>query len=248
MRFLSRFFLFPGCPDALPAPGPLFPGATAVDYTTADGIVLRGAWVRCGKPDALTVVYFHGNAESAASNLPVGTRLAAAGVDTFLAEYRGYGGRPGTPSEEGLFLDAAAALEHVLASGVVAGRVVLAGRSLGTGVAVELARRGHGRALFLVSPYTSIPDVARSLVGPLGPVFMLDRFDSLARIPDVRVPVVAFHGTEDALIPFALGERLVAAAPSGRMVPIPERGHNDLDPGELLAREVESLVRGQRLS
>ncbi|MBI5508667.1 MAG: alpha/beta hydrolase [Deltaproteobacteria bacterium] len=145
----------------------------------------------------------------------------------FLAEYRGYGGLAGEPSESGLFADAAAAVQAVYASGVSQDRVAIVGRSLGTGVAVEMARRGHGRALVLVSPYTNMPDVARSLVGPLT-FLVADKFDSLARIKEVQVPITVIHGTNDAVVPFALGERLALAA-RARLVVVRDRGHNDLD-------------------
>ncbi len=246
MRFaLARRVLFPGCPDALPAPGgaPLFPGASVVDYTTKDGVALRGAWVKSAKPSGRTVLYFHGNAESAASGLPLGAGLAERGTSVFLAEFRGYGGRPEKPSEEGIFRDGEAALELVLGSGVPESSLVLVGRSLGSGVAVELASKGHGAAVVLVSPYTSIVDVARTIVGPLAPLLVPDPLDSLSRIGNVRVPVVVVHGTADTLIPFALGKRLAEAAPHGRLVPVAGRGHNDLDETRLLAESLEALPR-----
>ncbi len=217
-----------------------------MDYVTKDGVALRGAWVRTGRPGALTAIYFHGNAEAAASGLPLGAELMRSGVDVFLAEYRGYGGRPGSPSEAGLFLDGEAALDLVLATGVTNERLVLVGRSLGTGVAVELAQRGHGCALVLVSPYTSIVDLGRKMVGPLAPLLVADPFDSLSRIGRVKVPVVAIHGTADTLIPFEHGKRIIAAAPRGKLVPVEGRGHNDLDEGALLARELVPMLEAAR--
>src|SRR5207302_6071753 len=100
-----------------------------------DGQTLIGAWCRSGSPGAPAILFFHGNGESAAQNVPFGLELAALGYDVFLAEYRGYGGLPGSPTEAGIYLDAAAALA---AMNVPDDRLILAGRSLGTGVAVEL--------------------------------------------------------------------------------------------------------------
>jgi len=241
--YMPRRLLYPGNREALPSPpAVLFSGASVVDYKTKDGVVLRGAWVRSSRPDPLTVLYFHGNAESAATGIPLAAYLSKRGVDVFLAEYRGFGGCPGSPSEEGLFTDAEAALEVLRAGGVADDRLVLVGRSLGTGVAVELARQGHGRALILVSPYTSITDVAWNRFGPLVWFARLDRFDSLSRIGAVRVPVVAIHGTKDTLIPLALGKRLIEAAPSGRLVPVEGAGHNDIDVETLLATELAHLI------
>lgn len=236
---IPRRMLFPGNDQPLPTDASkLVAGASVVEYRTEDGVALRGCWVKPRVADPLTVLYFHGNAESAASGVPLALALAARGVQTFLAEYRGYGGCKGSPCESGLYQDGAAALEVVKAAGVKEERLVLVGRSLGTGVAVELASKGHGCGLLLVSPYTSITDVARGIVGPLAPLLVRDSFDSLARIGSVKVPVVAIHGTKDTLIPFALGQRLVAAARHGRLVPVEGRGHNDLDEENLLAKEL----------
>ncbi len=231
--------LYPGNGTALPESGAIVAsGVSIVSYETKDGVALRGALFQSSSPDPLTVLYFHGNAESAASCLPLGEHLASRGARVFLAEYRGYGGCPGRPSESGLYEDGEAAHELLRARGVKEDRLVLVGRSLGTGVAVEMAHRGYGCALLLVSPYTSITDVGRNRFGPLVHVALLDSFDSLSRIGSVKVPVVAIHGTADTLIPFALGKRLIEAAPSGRLVPVEGRGHNDLDEAELLEREL----------
>src|SRR5439155_12397465 len=141
LRAYARSVLFPGSSIPLPSSRDLREETRLVDYASADGTRLRGAWTRSGREGAPTVLFFHGNAESAAQNLPFAAALARLGVDSFLAEYRGYGGLSGTPTETSLYADALAAREMLRSSGVGADRLVLAGRSLGTGVAVELAAR-----------------------------------------------------------------------------------------------------------
>lgn len=244
LRLGSRHVYFPGCAVALPDPrvAPTTSAVAIVDYPTRDGLTLRGAWVHARPPGRLTALYFHGNAESAATCLPLAYDLARAGVDTFLAEYRGYGGLAGSPSEEGCAQDAAAALEVLRAGGVADDRLVIVGHSIGSGVAVELASHGCGRELVLVSPFSSLMDVAWRRVGPLAPLLVRDPFDSLGRIGSVKVPIVVFHGTDDGVIPFALGERLATAA-HARFVPVPGRGHNDMPEDELLTRELGPLAR-----
>ena len=204
-----------------------------VEYRTADGIELRGAW--CRGNGATALVYFHGNAEAAGDNVGFGRELAANGYDVFLAEYRGYGGLSGEPSEQGLFLDAEAALSVVYAAGFPRAHVALVGRSLGTGIVIEMAQRGHGSQLVLISPYTSMVDVARSIVGPFA-FLVADKFDSLAKIRDIRVPITVIHGTRDAVVPFELGKRLAQAA-GAELVKQEGFGHNDLvDLPELIDR------------
>ncbi len=128
---------------------------------------------------------------------------------------------------------------------VPAERVVLVGRSLGSGVAVELATRHRVAAVVLVSAYTSIVDMGRTVAGPLAPLFVRDRFDSLSKIGRVSSPVVLVHGTHDDVVPVSMARRLAAARPDARWVEVPEATHNDF-PGlaGILAREIHALPAG----
>ena len=250
LRLLSRFVAYPGSRVAFPAGERLGPGARNLDVTTSDGLALKAAWVSSGVPEAPVVLFFHGNAESAAQNLPLAGALAAGSVDTVLAEYRGYGGLPGRPSEQGLLADAAAVLEAVRGAGVPPERTVLVGRSLGTGVAVELARRSPPALLVLISPYTSFADLGRGLVGPLAPLLVADRFDNLSKIGTLACPVTILHGTRDEVVPFGMGERLARAGKDLRFVPLEGRGHNDIpDLAALLLAEIrrsDSFASGRQ--
>ncbi len=115
------------------------------------------------------------------------------------------------------------------------------GRSLGTGVAVEVASRRPPRLLILVSPYTSLVDMGRSLVGPLAPFLVPDRFDNLSKIAALTCPIVIVHGTRDEVVPFEMGRRLAAAGRNVRFIPLEGRGHNDLP--ELPRLIVEEIHR-----
>ena len=152
----------------------------------------------------------------------------------------------GAPSEEGLYADAEAALAWLAAEGYGKERVILAGRSIGTGVAVEMAHRGRGAALVLVSPFTRIVDLARRMVGPLATQFVWDKFESIAKMPDLRMPVVVIHGTDDELIPYEMGVAISKAAPGATLVPVEGGTHNEL-PGlpRLLARECVAILSGR---
>lgn len=238
---LSRPMIFPGCDAALPpagAPLPAVRGGTSsvVTYVTQDGLELRGAFVRgpgdAASPDSRCVaVHFHGNAESAAQNLDLAHELAERGVDVFLAEYRGYGGQPGSPSEAGLLEDARAAVATAARlAGVSEARVLLIGRSLGTGVVAAMLAEGRGRAGVLISPYTSILDLAAAMVSrPIAWVAVADTFRSLERLRTAPQPLVIYHGTHDTVIPYAHGQALAEAlGPRARLVPVERRNHNDV--------------------
>jgi fermentation-respiration switch protein FrsA (DUF1100 family) len=196
---------------------------------------------------ARTVVYFHGNGEVVDDDVWVAERLVSLGFAVTLVEYRGYGRSSAAgPSEKGLCADATAVLDDLAARGIGKDRVVLWGASLGTGVAVEMATRGRGAALVLVSPYTSIPDMA-ARTAPFLPVRWLvgDRFDSLAKVPSLHLPAVVVHGLDDEVIPFAMGERIARALHGSHFERIPGGHHMDcflVDP-DLFAR-VTARIRG----
>jgi hypothetical protein len=243
--FLDRFaraIIYPGSPVPFPSPEALarrLPAARLIDYRSSDGLALRGALVPAADPAAPLAVYFHGNAESAAHNLPFAAGLASHGISVFLAEYRGYAGLPGEPTEDGLYADGEAAIEAGLAAANRPDRLLLIGRSLGTGVATEMALRQPAALLLLISPFTSIVDMGRIFTGPLANLAIPDRYDNLAKITRIPCPVVILHGSQDEVIPVAMGRKLAAAAPGLTYLEVPGAGHNDF-PGleELVVREV----------
>ena len=239
---LVRSMIFPASQASFPEPRE-GEGWSVVRFETFDGVRLAGAFFPPPSPDRPVVLYFHGNAEAAAHNLPFADALRARGLGVFLAEYRGYGGLAGSPSEVGLYADGEAALAELGRLGVPAERVVLVGRSLGSGVAVELATRHRVAAVVLVSAYTSVVDLGRTVAGPLAPMFVRDRFDSLSKIGRIAAPVVLVHGTRDDVVPVTMGRRLAAARPDARWVEVPEATHNDfLGLAGIVAREIQALL------
>ena len=212
------------------------PHAVPVTFPTDDGLTLNGWFVPTAAPPTRhTVIVFNGNAGNRAFRAPLADRLARRGIATLLMDYRGYGENAGSPSEDGLALDARAAQVYVAHQpGIDASRIVYFGESLGTGVAVRLAREHRPRALILRSPFTSLVDVGRWHYPFLPVRWMLrDRFDSLEMIPDVTCPVLVIVGDRDSIIPPALSQRLYDAVRSPkRLVTIEGADHND---DELLA-------------
>ena len=201
-----------------------------VEFQADDGVALHGWWVP--GQTGLTWLWLHGNAGNIGDRLENLTVLRERlGVSVFIFDYRGYGQSTGRPSEPGLYRDAAAALAQVRAlPDADPARIVLFGRSLGAAVAVELATREPVRAVILESPFTSIRAMARVALPhlPLGPL-LRSRYDSLAKISALRVPLLVLHSPTDEVVPYVQGEALYAAAPE------PKRfhaigggaGHND---------------------
>ncbi len=238
----------------LPSPAAAgLPAARVVTFETADGLTLE-AWFLERTPGILstlgyTVMVFNGNAGHRGYRAGLGAQLTGRGLSVLLVDYRGYGGNPGLPSEEGLARDARAALAYLgRRADVDPTRIVFFGESLGAAVALRLALEYPPAALILRSPFTSLVDIGRHHY-PLLPVRWLlkDRYLSLERIARVRSPVLVVAGEEDDIVPIADSAALFEAAPHPkRFVAIPGVGHNDeeLASGAVLIRAIVDLLEG----
>jgi uncharacterized protein len=204
-------------------------GVREVKLATADGLSLL-SWYLSPRDCRPVIVYFHGNGGHIGYRRDRLLAFAQSGYGVLMVEYRGYGGNPGTPSENGLFTDALAALDFLVRTGIETDRLVLYGESLGSGVAVRLAAQHQVAALILEAPFTSIADVAQFHY-PFVPASVLvrDRFDSFSRIGAVRAPILFLHGTRDRVVPLRYGRALFDAAPQPKQFWLArEGGHEDL--------------------
>ena len=216
-----------------------------VTLTTADGLELS-AWRLdpTGADRGTAVLYLPGNAGNRAGRADVGQALAAEGFTVLLVDYRGYGGNPGRPSENGLALDAQAGLAYLNSVGVPAEDTIVVGESIGTGVAVRLAAHEPVAGVLLRSPYTSLAAVARSAYGvPLG-WLLRDEFDTMSWLPSVTSPVMVLFGAADEIIPPAQSTEVARATPNLHAVlEVPGTGHNDpIWFGPFLAEQVAALA------
>ena len=211
-------------PDAAPVPpaAEVVPGAREVTLTTADGLRL-GAWYVPGD-HPVRVLIAGGNASNRLYRAPLARALAARGLPVLLMDYRGYGGNPGSPTEEGLRLDVRAARDWL-----GDGPVIYFGESLGAAVVTGLAAERPPDGLVLRSPFTDLAAAGQANY-PFLPVRALlrDRFPVAERIGAVRAPVVVVYGTADSIVP-AGQSRAVAEAAAGpvTVVEIDGAGHND---------------------
>jgi fermentation-respiration switch protein FrsA (DUF1100 family) len=186
----------------------------AVETRSADGLRLL-AWYHPPPTDTASVlVYFHGNAGHIGHRADRVRPYVDAGFGALLVEYRGYGGNPGRPTEDGLYADARAAVDFLEQQGVAPQRMVFYGESLGTAVAVQIGLERACAALILEAPFTSVAAVAQSRYW-MFPVRHLvrDKFDSLAKIGKLGCPLFVMHGEADGVIPIRYGRQLFDAAP-----------------------------------
>jgi uncharacterized protein len=196
---------------------------------------LDGWWIPGAHSDSKTVLYLHGNDENVASSVREIAPLRELGYAVLLVDYRGFGrSEGGFPSEATVYEDAQAAWSYLVHErGVDPKALYIYGHSLGGAIAIELARR-HPEAAGLIveSSFTSIADMARLQARyALLPVdfFLNQRFESIRKVGALQLPILYLHGTDDELVPFAMGQRLFeASSRSAQLVAIPG-GHHDHD-------------------
>jgi uncharacterized protein len=225
-----RLIYFPS-PGPVPSAAVVSPNGRDVVLDTEDGIRL-GAWYFPVPGGGPAVLVCNGNGGDRSLRAALAIALNRAGVSVLLFDYRGYGGNPGRPSEEGLAADARAAQAWLAAQpDVDPNRIAYFGESLGAAVAIGLAMDRPPAALVLRSPFTSLADVG-AVHYPWLPVrrLLLDRYPSMERIASLPAPVLVIAGDRDDIVPASLSKRLYdAAAEPKRWLLVPGAGHNDLE-------------------
>ncbi|GAA3383844.1 alpha/beta hydrolase [Cryptosporangium minutisporangium] len=224
-------------PDRAAPPVPA--AVTEVALATDDGLRLTAWRIAPEAPSepGIAALVAPGNAGNRADRVPLARQLAAAGLTVLLLDYRGYGGNPGEPSEDGLARDARAAWSYLTgAGGFAADRIVLFGESLGAAVVTRLAAglSEQPRGLVLRSPFASLTDVGKAHY-PFLPVGWLlrDRFSVVDHIRTVEAPTIVVHGTRDLVVPPEQSREVAeAAANLVDVVAVEGADHNDAVLGE----------------
>jgi uncharacterized protein len=218
------------------------PQTREVTLKTSDGLAL-GAWfVPAGQPDrGVTVLVANGNAGNRSMRAPLAAALARSGISVLLFDYRGFGGNPGSPTEEGLARDARAAHRFLVdEAGVGPDRLLYYGESLGAAVVTRLATEQVPAGIVLRSPFTDLASAGRVHFPflPVHQALLKDRYPVADLVARVRVPTTVVYGTRDSIVP-PEQSRAVAAAAAGpvRVVAVEGADHNDralLDGSELI--------------
>lgn len=199
-HFLSLAMIFPRPPVKYQL------GPDYVQLTAPDGVKIAGRlWAN---PKAkYTMLYLHGNYEDLGSLNDYLPQFADQGYAIFAIDYRRYGHSGGVPTEANTVTDTELAYEYLRTKlGVPADRILIFGYSLGGGPAVELARRQPAAGLILQGAFVSAYRVMTRI-----PVFPGDKFVNIAKVPQLKLPVLVVHGTADGTVPFWHGEALYEA-------------------------------------
>ncbi len=194
-----------------------------------------------GKPDP--ILYFGGNGERIEYNREMFAKLFP-GRSVYLVAYRGYGASDGAPSEATLVPDALALFDH-LRERHPEQRIAIIGRSLGSGIASQLAAQRSVERLAMITPFDSMIGAAKSHY-PMFPVDLLleERYESAKALRDFGKPVLIIHGGRDDVVPESSTLRLISALRKPpQVVRFAEAGHNDISDHAEFARQLSEFMR-----
>ena len=180
-----------------------------VSIKVDDEITLKSWLVNKDLEKFKTLLIFHGNAGNLSNRIYKLNELNKLDLNILLISWRGFSGNKGSPSEKNLYQDARAAVKWLNEKKVKNNQIVLYGESLGTGVAVEIAKNSDFNSVILESPFTSIENSAK-IYYPYLPVKLLlkDRFDSINKIEMINIPILIMHGEKDDVVPIFMGKEL----------------------------------------
>jgi len=192
-----------------------------VYFKSSDGVQLHGWFypATANSPRAhIAVLLCHGNAGNISHRLDTCRALLETGVAVFNFDYRGYGRSEGSPTEQGTYLDAEAAHEWLEKKGYAGKDIIAFGESLGGGIASELAVRKPLAGVVLLSSFSCIPDVGAELF-PWLPVRLLStiEYNTCAKLPRLKIPVLVMHSRSDELIRFSHAEKNYRVANDPKM-------------------------------
>ena len=205
-----------------------------VEFKSDDGTKLHG-WFFGHERSEMTLVYCHGNRGSIADRVDLFAALLRLKVNVFAFDYRGYGKSQGSPSEQGVFADARAAIDYVVETrgtgrGAGLDGVLLFGHSLGGAIAIDAALHRPVAGLVVQSSFTQLSDMAKHRHPDL-PMHWIVRneFRSIEKVPRLAMPKLFIHGGADQTVPIEHGRALYeAAAAPKEFLRIGKADHNDL--------------------
>jgi fermentation-respiration switch protein FrsA (DUF1100 family) len=211
-------------------------------FVPSEDAVSIQLWYRPASKGFPTIIYYHGNASHIGNRAGILAALAEKGFGVLAVSYRGYGKSTGTPTEQGIYQDARAAIAFLTQTQhIPLNRIILYGESLGTGVAVQMASEVPVGGLVLEAAYTSVAARAAELYYYIPVRFLIqDKFNSLEKIGKVKAPVLCFHGERDTVIPIAHGKTLFNAVISPKQsFFFPHVAHNDFDSAVISAHVLD---------
>ncbi len=195
-----------------------------------DGTKIATRFWKASDEKAL-ILYFHGNYMDIGYLDEIAEFLNAKGYSVLAMDYRGYGLSQGMPKESNTYSDAQLVYDYAMKNGYQAENIVILGRSVGSGIATELAVNNDAKALILISPFASTYRVMTKY-----PVLLFDKFNNIAKIDKVHLPLFILHGSNDQVIPAWHSQKLIENHHGiHKRILIQGAGHNDIYDDEYLS-------------
>ncbi|KAB8332499.1 lysophospholipase [Scytonema tolypothrichoides VB-61278] len=196
---------------------------------------IHGWWIEANQPNGKVLLYLHGNSVNIGANVAHAHRFHQLGFSVLLIDYRGYGRSEGAfPNESQVYQDAATAWDYlVYQQQIPPSKIFIYGHSLGGAVAIDLAlKQPNAAGLVVESSFTSIRKVlAYRNNFRMFPVDMIlkQHFDSIRKVPNLKIPVLFIHGTDDVIVPAFMSQDLYAAASEPKkLILVPGAAHNNV--------------------
>jgi pimeloyl-ACP methyl ester carboxylesterase len=178
-----------------------------------------------------TLLYLYGNGDCVATSMNLFRRFRRLGANVMIPEYLGYPMSSGRPGEQAFYDTADAAYSYLVnRTGVDRSQIIVVGRSIGSGPAIDLAARKAVAGVATFSGFTSMDEMAQKII-PFYPTGFLCKthFQNWRKIAEVKCPVFLAHGTKDDFVPYAMMGRLAAQAKVAvSVVPVEGADHNDI--------------------
>jgi uncharacterized protein len=218
---------------------------------------IHGWWIKAKQPNAKVLLYLHGNGLNIGANIRHANRFHQLGFSVLLIDYRGYGrSEGGFPNEMRVYQDAATAWNYLVQQRKIPdSQIFIYGHSLGGAIAIDLATQHPNAAgLIVESTFTSVKEVVdyRNMFW-MFPVDLIltQRFESIKKLPQLKIPVLLIHGTVDTTVPYFMSQKLYSVAPEPkRLILVPSADHNNLAEvaGVQYSQWVQSFVQQANLS
>jgi uncharacterized protein len=222
-----------------------------IPVTNADGKTERihGWLIPSTKPDAIAFLHFHGAGANIGFNAKFSRELYEAGGSVLLIDYRGYGqSEGGRSSEAGAYADAEAAWNYlVVTKRIPPKRILIFGHSLGGAIAIDLATKHPDAAgLIVESTFSTLKELISQKGLWIFPLDLLQnqKFESIAKVPLLKMPVLFVHGAEDRDIPNQMSQKLYNAAPEPKkLVILAGVGHDNLIDSAQYQQVIQAFVQ-----
>lgn len=201
-----------------------------IRLTTDDGIDLQVWYHKPANNEPMTI-FLHGNAGNLEDRVDKLKQLIEMGYGFIIPAWRGFGKSKGSPTMQGLYLDAEAVVDFVKKRGYKLSNTIMIGESLGTGIATEMATRYKFKGLFLITPYKSIAERAEELYPAMALKWLTkDNFNVIDKISAINQPVLIIHGTSDKVVPYSHAVSIFNRAQEPKkFITYPNIGHSNYD-------------------